>query len=101
MVMKRSSYRERDYTFGQITLTVRTRLGLTQAELADQLGVRRRAVIDWEGGRSWELDLLSAWIIQERCRVVSVLGQGGKGSCRQPVRANAADRRVCGQSSSA
>src|SRR3989441_4153232 len=178
--MKRSSYRERDYAFGQVMLTLRTRLGLTQIELADILGVRRRAVIDWEGGltypkadhlkqfvvlaiqrqawpfgreaeearalwqaarqkvlldeawlggllshlqappasqsgeetsvtapppdalaspsrggprvdwgdapdvasfygREWELDLLSAWVVEERCRVVSVLGQGGIG----------------------
>ena len=45
-----SSYRERDYAFGQHQLTLRTRLGLTQAALADLLGVNRRAVIDWEGG---------------------------------------------------
>jgi WD40 repeat protein/transcriptional regulator with XRE-family HTH domain len=30
-------------------------------------------------GREWELDLLSEWVVQERCRVVSVLGQGGIG----------------------
>ncbi|EFH80075.1 eIF2A-related protein [Ktedonobacter racemifer] len=175
--MKGSSYRERDYSFGQVMLTLRTKLELTQAELADQLGVRRRAVIDWEGGltypsvdhlkrfvilaiqrqawpagreaeevralwqaahqkalldeawlrerlshaqaqpasqlneeisvaanapaspskgaprvdwgealavasfygRAWELDLLSAWVVGERCQVVSVLGQGGIG----------------------
>src|SRR5713101_8108822 len=175
--MKRSSYRERDYAFGHLMLTVRTTTGLTQTELAEMLGVRRRAVIDWEGGltyptvdhlrhfvviaierqafpagreaeevralwqaahqkvlldeawlgglqshaeasqvsksreesdvtvhapaspprsgrridwgeapavgsfygRAWELDLLSGWVVQERCRVVSVLGQGGIG----------------------
>src|SRR5256884_5531440 len=175
--MKGSSYRERDYAFGQLMLTVRTTMGLTQTELAELLGVRRRAVIDWEGGlsypnvdhlkhfvvlaierqafsagreaeeiralwqaarqrvlldeawlgellphlqpplpsqtgeesdisasrfsapsksgrrvdwgdapdgasfygRSWELDLLATWMIQERCRVVSVLGLGGIG----------------------
>src|SRR6266550_3509740 len=178
--MKGSSYRERDYAFGQVMLTLRTRLELTQTELADLLGVTRRAVIDWEGGltypkadhlkqfvalatqrqawpfgreaeevralwqaarqkvlldeawlggllshiqappasqpgeetsvtapppdalasasrggprldwgdalavtsfygREWELDLLSEWVVQERCRVVSVLGQGGIG----------------------
>jgi len=175
--MKESPYRERDYAFGQVMLTVRTRLGLTQSELADLLGVRRRAVIDWEGGltyptvdhlkhfvvlaierqafpagreveevralwqashqkvlldeawlagllshrqaapasqpgaetsatshalasassggprvdwgdalavtsfygRAWELELLVAWVVDERCRVVSVLGQGGIG----------------------
>src|SRR2546430_10029085 len=178
--MKGSSYRERDYAFGQVMLTLRTSLELTQTELADLLGVTRRAVIDWEGGltypkadhlkqfvalatqrqawpfgreaeevralwqaarqkvlldeawlggllshiqappasqpgeetsvtapppdalaspskggprvdwgdalavtsfygREWELDLLSEWVVQERCRVVSVLGQGGIG----------------------
>src|ERR1700736_2245093 len=173
--MKGSSYRERDYAFGQVMLTLRTRLELTQTALADMLGVTRRAVIDWEGGlthpkadhlkqfvvlaierqiwpfgreaeearalwqaarqkvlldeawlggllshiqappasqsaeetsgaaqapspladggprldwgdapdvasfygREWELDLLSEWAVEERCRVVSVLGQGG------------------------
>src|SRR5712691_2594559 len=180
MSMKGSSYRERDYAFGQVMLTLRTRLELTQTELAGMLGVTRRAVIDWEGGltypkadhlkqfvvlatrrqawpfgreaeearalwqaarqkvlldeawlgellshlqappasqpgeetsvtapppdalaspsrggprvdwgdalvvtsfygRAWELDLLSQWVIQERCRVVSALGQGGIG----------------------
>jgi transcriptional regulator with XRE-family HTH domain len=162
--MKGSSYRERDYVFGQAMLTVRTKLRLTQAELADLLGIRRRAITDWEGGltypnvdhlkhfvvlaierqafsvgreieeirtlwqaahqkvlldetwlggllsdiqdphsltspsgegphidwgdalsatnfygRAWELDLLSQWVVEERCRVVSVLGQGGIG----------------------
>src|SRR5579864_6990636 len=178
--MKGSSYRERDYAFGQLMLTLRTKLELTQTELAEVLGVGRRAVIDWEGGltypttdhlkqfvvlaiqrqafhagreageiralwqashqkvlfdemwlgrlladagsapvskqveeiavtapppdalaslsgsgpridwsdapdvasfygRAWELDLLSEWVVEERCRVVSVLGQGGIG----------------------
>ncbi len=30
-------------------------------------------------GREWELGLLSGWVIEERCRVVTVLGQGGIG----------------------
>src|SRR5437867_5780955 len=51
--MKGSSYRERDYAFGQLMLTVRTKLKLTQTELAEMLGVRRRAVIDWEGGLTY------------------------------------------------
>ena len=41
--MKRFSYRERDYSFGQAMLTLRTTIGLTQAGLADLLGVSRRA----------------------------------------------------------
>ncbi len=32
--MKRSTYDERDYAFGQMVLTLRTNLGLTQAGLA-------------------------------------------------------------------
>ena len=51
--MKGSLYRERDYAFGRVMLTLRTRLELTQTELADILGVRRRAVIDWEGGLTY------------------------------------------------
>src|SRR2546427_3657647 len=178
--MKVSSYRERDYAFGRVMLTLRTRLGLTQPDVVDMLAVPRRAVIDWEGGltypkadhlkqfvvlatqrqvwpfgreaeevralwqaarqkvlldeawlggllspiqappasqheeetvvtapppdalaspsreerriewgnapdvlsfygREWEQDLLSEWVVEERCRVVSVLGQGGIG----------------------
>jgi hypothetical protein len=30
-------------------------------------------------GRAWEQNLLAAWVVDERCRVVSVLGQGGIG----------------------
>ena len=41
--MKRYSYRERDYAFGQAMMTLRTSIGLTQAGLADLLGVSRRA----------------------------------------------------------
>ncbi len=175
--MKRSSYRDRDYAFGQTILTLRTMIGLTQASLAGHLGVSRKAVGEWEAGlnypkaehlkafivlaveqqafparreaeevhalwqmahqkalldeawlaallppaevppasepveetnsaaqtpaplvrsgprldwgdalavttfygREWELDLLSEWVVEERCRVVSVLGQGGIG----------------------
>ena len=36
--MKRYSYGERDYTFGQMMLTLRTNIGLTQAGLAEQMG---------------------------------------------------------------
>src|SRR5260221_11730444 len=51
--MKGSSCRERDYAFGQLMLTLRTKLELTQTELAEVLGVGRRAVIDWEGGLTY------------------------------------------------
>src|SRR3989454_2058127 len=51
--MKRFSYSERDYAFGQIMLTLRTTIGLTQAGLGDLLGVSRRAVARWEGGLSY------------------------------------------------
>ncbi len=175
--MKGSSYRNRDYAFGQTILTLRTTIGLTQVVLAEHLGVTRKAVGGWESGltypkaehlkafmilaieqrawpfgheeeeihafwqaahqkepldetwlatllsrakaspvslsvaktsdaaralaplsggeqridwgdapdvasfygREWELSLLSEWVVQERCRVVSVLGQGGIG----------------------
>ncbi len=165
--MGRFSYREQDYAFGQMMLTLRTDIGLTQGSLAEFLGVSRRAVgaweagnkypnphhlkqlialaiqqhafpageeadavrtlwraahqkvllderwlaslltfsseaddappavtqqphgqrIDWGGalavhnfyGREWELAQLSEWILQERCRVVGVLGLGGIG----------------------
>src|SRR5262249_49333477 len=30
-------------------------------------------------GREWELALLRQWVIEENCRVVSVIGQGGIG----------------------
>lgn len=51
--MKRFSYRERDYAFGQAMLSLRTTIGLTQAGLADLLGVSRRAVTEWEVGSSY------------------------------------------------
>jgi WD40 repeat protein/transcriptional regulator with XRE-family HTH domain len=162
--MKGSSYRDRDYAFGQAVLTLRTAIGLTQAGLARHLGVSRKAVGEWEAGltypkaeslkafialviqqqafprgreeaeirafwhaahqkalldeawlgtlllhteispafapparsgprvdwgdapgittfygREWELNLLTSWIVEEHCRVVSVLGLGGIG----------------------
>src|SRR5256885_3082578 len=48
--MKRSLYGEPDYAFGQLMLTLRTHLGLTQASLAKLLRVSRRAVSTWELG---------------------------------------------------
>jgi WD40 repeat protein/transcriptional regulator with XRE-family HTH domain len=51
--MKRSSYGERDYAFGQAMLSLRSAIGLTQAGLAEHLGVSRRAVGEWEAGSSY------------------------------------------------
>ena len=62
--MRVSSYRQRDYAFGQVMLTLRTRLELTQTELAGILGVRRRAVIDWEGGLTYpKADHLKQFVV--------------------------------------
>jgi WD40 repeat protein/DNA-binding XRE family transcriptional regulator len=49
----KTSYGERDYTFGQAMLMLRTEIGLTQAGLAELLGVSRRAVGEWEAGNSY------------------------------------------------
>src|SRR5437588_12230861 len=51
--MKRSSYSERDSAFGQAMLTLRTAMGLTQAGLAQELGVSREAAGGWEAGGSY------------------------------------------------
>ncbi len=41
---QRSKYRERDYTFANHCVTVRTAIGITQAELAKTLGVSEQAI---------------------------------------------------------
>jgi WD40 repeat protein/transcriptional regulator with XRE-family HTH domain len=51
--MKRSSYGEQDYAFGQAMLTLRTTIGLTQVGLAERLRVSRRAIGKWEGGLAY------------------------------------------------
>jgi transcriptional regulator with XRE-family HTH domain len=51
--MKPSFYGEPDYAFGQAMLTLRTAIGLTQAGLAEFLGVSRKAVGGWESGGSY------------------------------------------------
>src|SRR5215469_1448365 len=53
VLMRTTAYGERDYTFGQAMLTLRTAIGLTQAGLANYLGVSRRAVGEWEAGGSY------------------------------------------------
>jgi transcriptional regulator with XRE-family HTH domain len=51
--VKRYSYGERDYAFGQLILTLRSAIGLSQAGLGELLGVSRRAVAEWEAGLSY------------------------------------------------
>jgi len=51
--VKRHVYRERDYAFAQLVLTLRTAIGLSQVGLAERLGASRRAVAGWEGGLSY------------------------------------------------
>ena len=51
--MKRFSYGERDYAFGQTMLSLRTAIGLTQAGLAKLLGVSRKAISRWEAGETY------------------------------------------------
>src|SRR3989449_4737467 len=51
--MKRFSYSERDYAFGQAMLALRTAIGLTQAGLAQRLRVSRKAVARWEAGDAY------------------------------------------------
>src|SRR5689334_23320332 len=51
--MKTPSYRGRDFTFGKAILNLRNSIGLTQAGLADYLGVSRHAVNFWEAGSTY------------------------------------------------
>src|SRR6266540_3908754 len=46
-------YRDRDYVFGEAMLALRVKIGMTQAGLADILGVSRRTVVGWEAGTSY------------------------------------------------
>ena len=58
-----SSYPDQDHTFGQVVLTLRSALGLTQAGLADILGVSRRSIGDWEASTKFpEIINLRAFI---------------------------------------
>src|SRR5258708_38973141 len=52
-LVRRSSYGERDYAFGQLILRLRSAIGLTQAGLGAQLGTSKRAVGEWEAGSSY------------------------------------------------
>jgi WD40 repeat protein/transcriptional regulator with XRE-family HTH domain len=51
--MHHSAYPERDYAFGQQILSLRTESNLTQAGLAELLGVSRQAIVGWEAGTSY------------------------------------------------
>src|SRR3954447_26654059 len=51
--MKPPGYSERDFSFGQALLNLRTAIGLTQSSLADYFGVSRRTVSFWETGSSY------------------------------------------------
>ncbi len=51
--MRQSAYTERDYSFGQQILSLRTASQLTQAGLAERLGISRPAVVGWEAGTSY------------------------------------------------
>ena len=51
--MTQSLYDKQDYAFGQAMLTLRMKIGLTQAGLAELLGVSRKTVSRWEAGSSY------------------------------------------------
>src|SRR6478672_8917388 len=51
--MDRYQRDEQDYEFGRLMLTLRSAIGLTQAGLAQYLGVSRRSVGDWEAGNNY------------------------------------------------
>jgi transcriptional regulator with XRE-family HTH domain len=63
MVSMNNSYRERDYTFGQIILTLRNKLKMTQSQLGDNIGISGRSVSEWETGNSYpKAERLKAFI---------------------------------------
>jgi WD40 repeat protein/transcriptional regulator with XRE-family HTH domain len=51
--MSSSSYPDRDYSFGQQILSLRTAGNLTQFGLAKLIGVSRQAIVAWEAGTSY------------------------------------------------
>ncbi len=53
MPMKGLSSGNRDYAFGEAILTLRLKIGLTQAGLSQQFGISRRAIGAWEAGSSY------------------------------------------------
>jgi transcriptional regulator with XRE-family HTH domain len=53
LMSMRTSYRERNYEYGEAMLKLRTAIGLTQGGLGKLLGVSWRAVAGWEAGSSY------------------------------------------------
>jgi transcriptional regulator with XRE-family HTH domain len=51
--VQRFPYGQRDYDFGRAMLSLRTTIGLTQAGLAELLGVSRKAISRWEAGETY------------------------------------------------
>jgi WD40 repeat protein/transcriptional regulator with XRE-family HTH domain len=68
--MRTNAYKERDYRFGQDVLSLRNKISLTQAELANELGLSRHAIGEWETGSSYPkvqpLKALIALAVQQR-----------------------------------
>src|SRR5438874_5209770 len=58
------------YAFGELILSLRSAIGLTQAGLSDQLGISKRAVGEWEAGSSYpkatHLQALIALAVKEQ-----------------------------------
>src|SRR5439155_9132687 len=79
----RASYRERDYTFGQTMLTLRTEINLTQEGLSNLLGVSRRAIGEWEAGGSYP----KAEHLKELITLAVKRQAFSKGSIAQEIRA--------------
>jgi hypothetical protein len=51
----------------------------TSAALAHRLDWNDAPEVPTFYGREWEMELLTGWVVAERCRVISVLGLGGVG----------------------
>ena len=70
----KTSYRELDYAYGEAMQKLRNAMGLTQAGLADRLGVSWRTVAGWEAGSSYpraeHLKELIALAIQQQAFAV-------------------------------
>jgi WD40 repeat protein/transcriptional regulator with XRE-family HTH domain len=73
--VRKLSYRELDYVFGQLMLKLRMATGLTQAALAGLLGVSRNAIGGWEVGQSYpKVEHLKAFIILAQQQQVFAAG---------------------------